>query len=119
MQIHSGYKAITPIQLANALWTLNQGQIDERALRVHLACFALVAVREAAQRYRRKRCERPRECHHYRLGELERLTGLAPATVRRALRQLEHADLVRFAEGEINIRRVCANPRPPVAMPAA
>ena len=105
MQIHSGYKTITPIQLANALWALDQGQIDQRALRVHLACFALVAVREAAQRYRRKRRERPRECHRYRLGELERLTGLAPATVRRALRQLERAELMRFTEGEVTLRR--------------
>jgi hypothetical protein len=101
MRIHSGYKTITPAQLANLIWALNEVQIDLRAARVHLACFALVAVREAAARLRRKQGRKPKEISRYRLNELERLTGLGPANVRRALRELERAGLVSFSESEI------------------
>lgn len=105
MQIHSGYKTITPIQLANAIWALDEGLIDHGGLRVYLAGFAMVAVREAAQRYRRKRREKAREFSRYQLHELERLTGLNGAKVRRALRQLERAGLMAFTEGEVNLHR--------------
>ncbi len=103
--IHSGYKTITPIQLANAVWALNQGLIDQRSVRVYLACFAMVAVREAAARCRRKRRGKPRETSRYRINELERLTGLDAAKVRRALRELERHGLVAFSESEIVITR--------------
>jgi len=80
---------------------LQQEQIDHQAVRVYVACFVLVAVREAAKRSRRRRGERPRELNRYWVNELERLTRLSPRTVRRGLRQLSAAGLVRFAEGEI------------------
>lgn len=103
MLIHSGYKTITPIQLANGLSAFQAGAIDRQGLRVYFACFALVAIREAAIRYRRKRGESIREAKHYRLNELERLTRLDTAQVRRALRRLHGAGLVEFTEGEIII----------------
>lgn len=101
----TGYKTITPIQLANVLWALQQGQISPHAGRVYWAAFVLVAVREAAARTRCQRREKPREFHRYRERELERLTTLDSAAVRRALRGLERAGLVAFAEGEIDLRR--------------
>lgn len=101
----SGYKTITPIQLANVLWALHQRLISKHALRVYWAAFVLVAVREAAARSRCKRREKPREFHQYRQRELERLTELDIADVRRALRELERAGLAIFAEGEITLRR--------------
>ena len=42
----SGYKTITPIQWANVVWALEQEFIDHHAVRVCIACFVLVAVRE-------------------------------------------------------------------------
>ena len=99
----SGYKTITPLQWANIVWALEQGRIDHHAVRVYLACFVLVAVREAARRSRRRRGERPRELSRYRVNELERLTRLSARTVRRTLRHLCGAGLLRFAEGEIAV----------------
>ena len=51
--MRSGYKTLTPIQIANVLAALDAGTIRARDLSVYFACFALVAVREAAGRYRR------------------------------------------------------------------
>ena len=50
--MQSGYKTITPVQLSNALWSLERGAISHRDLRVYLACAAMVAIREAAARHR-------------------------------------------------------------------
>src|SRR5262249_39520656 len=83
-----GYKTVTPIHLANALHALDSQTIDGRALRVFFACLALVAVREAARRYRQTRREKPKPLSRYRLAELQRLTNLAPRALKRALRQL-------------------------------
>jgi hypothetical protein len=105
VQIHSGYKTITAIQWANAIWALNERLIDHRGLRVYLASLSMVAVREAAQRYRRKRREKVRDCSRYQLHELERLTGLDGAKARRALRQLERAGLMTLSEGEVDVCR--------------
>lgn len=103
MQIHSGYKTITPVQLANAFSAQERGDITLHALRVYFACFALVAIREAAQRSRRKRHQKPRELARYRIQELERLTGLSPRATKGALRGLNQTGLVRYQEGEIFI----------------
>ncbi|MCI0538272.1 MAG: hypothetical protein L0Z50_23955 [Verrucomicrobiales bacterium] len=105
MEIASGYKTITPTQFANAVWALHEGMITTHGLRVYLACFALVAIREAAARSRKKRREKPRELCRYREQELARLTGLAPTDIRRALRQLQAAQLVTFCEGQFDITR--------------
>lgn len=99
----SGYKTITPIQWANVVWALEQKHIDHHAVRVYLACFVLVAVREAARRSRCRRGEQPKELSRYRVGELERLTRLSAREVRRSLRHLRAAELLSFTEGEIAI----------------
>jgi hypothetical protein len=96
--MRSGYKTITPTQIAPA--ALDAGQIGVRELRVY-ACFALVAVREAARSYRRRRHETPKESARYRLAEFQELTGLR--TVKPALHQLQRAGLVQYSEGEIII----------------
>jgi len=105
MSIPSGYKTITPMQLANVLTAERAGAIGGCGLRIYFACYALVAIREAAGRQRRQRRKRPREASRYRLSELERLTGLTAPRVRRALRELDRTGLVQFAEGEIVIVR--------------
>lgn len=102
MQEVSGYKTITPLQFANALAAQRSGAIDLSGLRIYFACFALVAIREAAGRRRRKRRETQRGAACYRMKELERLTGLSAARTRRGLRKLDRSGLVRFTEGEIH-----------------
>ena len=104
MEIQSGYKTVTPIQLANLLWALHEQRIDYRSVRVWCACLVLVAVREAASRSRRKRGERAREFSRYRINELERLTEMKAMKVRRALRQLQRCELMTFTEGEVTFR---------------
>ena len=101
--MQSGYKTITPVQLANALSALASGNINHHALRIYFACFALVAIREAAGRSRCKRHQKPRELARYRLRELERLTGLSPRAIKRALCNLTESALVEYQEGEIAI----------------
>lgn len=99
--MRSGYKTLTPTQIANALAALDSGQIGVRDMRVYFACFALVAVREAARRYRQRRRETPKELARYQLSEFQEVTGLR--TIKPALRRLERAGLVTYAEGEIVI----------------
>lgn len=101
--MQSGYKTITPIQWANVIWMLDQAQIDHHAVRVYLACFILVAVREAARRSRCRRGEQHKELSRYGVAELERVTRLSARKVRRALRHLRDTELLSFTEGEIAI----------------
>ncbi len=98
-----GYKTITSIQFTNALWALSREEISLVSLRIYFACLVLVAVREAARRYRKARREKPKELARYRFNELERLTGLSPRAIKRALRQLNGAGLAQYSEGEIVI----------------
>src|SRR5262245_50405749 len=105
MQIPSGYKTITPTQIANAVWALNQGHITAQSLRVYLACFALVAIREAAARSRKKCHKKAYQFSRYQQCELERLTGLGAPAVRRALRLLQRGELLTFAEDQITITK--------------
>jgi hypothetical protein len=76
--MQSGYKTITPIQFANILWLLEEGTLSKRDAQAYFGCFALVAIREAATRYKKRRREKPRDFPRYRLNELVRLTGLPP-----------------------------------------
>ncbi len=97
MYPQGGYKAVTPIQIANALAALDRGAITVRGLRVYLGCFALLAAREAAARVAKP--GRPPAAGRVRFGpdELVRLLGDADtASVRRELRRLERAKLVVF-----------------------
>ena len=83
--MRSGYKTITPTQLANVLAALDVGTVGLRELRVYFACFALVAVREAARRYRRRRREAPKEQARYRLAEFQEITGLRSIVIKSRL----------------------------------
>lgn len=103
MQVSSGYKTITPVQVANALAAESAGHIDQDALRVYFACFVLQAVREAANRKRRARGLKLRDASRFREDEFESVTVLGCARIRRALRRLQQASLVRYSEAEIFI----------------
>ena len=102
--VQSGYKTITPFELANCLQTQQAGQISYRAVRVYFGCVAMVAIREAAARSGKRKgtktCSKP----SYRTSELAGLTGLSERTVNRELRSLERASLVRFAENKITFQ---------------
>jgi hypothetical protein len=97
----SGYKTITPIQFANAIHAQNIKNINARALRVYFACFALVAVREAAKRYRKARRERAKLLSRYHLSELRDVTDLSLATIKTALRELSRAGWPNTGKGKL------------------
>jgi len=101
--MQSGYKTITPIQLANALSVLHRGAMTHDCLRIYLACFTMVAIREAAARHASKRRRPAQTIPRFKWNELERLTALGGAKVRRALRALQRNGLIQFAEHRIEI----------------
>jgi hypothetical protein len=99
--MQSGYKTLTPIEISNALWALDRGKIKVSDLRTYFACFALVAIREAARRSAAKRLKTPKTTPRYRVAELKRLTGLTEAKLHRSLRRLARSNLLAFSESEI------------------
>ena len=99
--MESGYKTITPTELANAIWSLERGGITHHDLRVWLACAVMVATREAAARQRAKSKKPAQPLARYQINELGRLTALPQATVRRSLKALHRAGLLTFAENII------------------
>ena len=99
--MQSGYKTITPVQLSNALWSLERGAISHRDLRVYLACAAMVAIREAAARHRAKIRKAAQPLARYQFNELKRLTGLSLAVIRRSLKTLHRAGLMAFTANEV------------------
>lgn len=101
----SGYKTITPIQFANALSVLERGAVNHESLRVYLACFAMVAVREAAARHTAKRRRASNIMPRYQINELRRLTGLGEPKIKRALKKLRCAELMTFTENQIEIAK--------------
>ena len=98
-----GYKTLTPVQLCNCIAAYREGSITYRALRVYLATFELLAIREAAQRSQRKKGREPRRSS-FRRAELERLTGLSKGSVARELGSLTRAGLVQFGKERITVR---------------
>ena len=102
--VQSGYKTITPFEIANCLHAQQAGQISYRAVRVYFGCVAMVAIREAALRSGKRKGTKPCSKPSYRTGELAGLTGLSERTVKRELRSLERASLVRFAENKITFQ---------------
>jgi hypothetical protein len=101
--LESGYKTITPIQLCNALSALQTGDISFRAFRVYLACFSLVAIRDAAGRVRKKSGRRGDVTPRYRVEELACLTATDEKSVRRDLARLRRASLLTFSEHAITV----------------
>lgn len=101
--MQSGYKTITPIQLANALSVLQRGELPPDGLRVYLACFAMVAIREAAARHASKQRHPSQTIPRFKCNELERLTRLGGPRIRRALQTLQRNKLIQFTENRIEI----------------
>jgi hypothetical protein len=104
--VQSGYKTITAVQLCNAIWALDAKRITFSAFRAYVACFALLAAREAAARSRRKRGGRGDLYACYRLDELRRLLGdRSDRHIRRDLRHLHRAGLLTFEERTITVTK--------------
>jgi hypothetical protein len=101
----SGYKAITGIELLNAISLLRCGEISFRAFRAYLASFSLLAIREAASRVRLKNREKRGLVPRYRISELSRATGASKSETRRDLELLKGKNLLLFSEGEIRIQK--------------
>lgn len=101
----SGYKVIRGTELLNGMWLLQKREISFRAFRVYLACFSLVAIREAASRVRRKSGRDPHIAPAYRISELSRATGAREGEVRYDLRRLKEVGLLNFRAGEITSNR--------------
>jgi len=91
-----GYRLVRVNQLLAGLAAFDAGEITFRALRVYLASFELLAIREAASRARpRGRKPKPQ----FRRSELAAQLGLGPdASVEREVALLKRAGLVSFTE---------------------
>ncbi len=105
MQPKSGYKTITPIELCNVLYLLDEEKLSKRALQVYFACFSLVAIREAAKRSLSKNPKKGVFVPSYRLKELSRATMLSESAIKKELKTLESLELLRFTESEIKISK--------------
>jgi hypothetical protein len=106
VQPKSGYKTITPIELCNVLYLLDEGKLSKKSLQVYFACFSLVAIREAAKRSLSKNPKKGMFVPSYRLKELSRATMLSESAIKKELKTLESLDLLRFAESEIKISKI-------------
>jgi hypothetical protein len=96
-----GYKAITPIKLLNGVGAYNANKVSFKALRVYLACFELVAIREAAKRSSKLKPKKG-EMVCYKKDELIRLTGgLTLRSITKSLRELENASVMEFRRDRI------------------
>lgn len=101
MCIFGGYKTQTVIQIANLLSAFDAEKVSSRQLRIYLACLVITAAREAAKRSRPSAKRRREVTPKYLTKELSRLTGCPITRVKRELRALEEAKLVRFSQSEI------------------
>ena len=105
MYIKSGYKTITPIQISNALFLLENKTLSKGALQIYFACFSLVAIREAANRAQKQRSKKGRIIPSYRLKELSKATGLPLRAIKKELSNLKSLGLLTFSESEILITK--------------
>lgn len=113
MQPKSGYKAVTPIILLNAVAAYNAGLISFRALRVYAAVLHLLAIRDAAGRRRARAGRRPLPGVLYRLTEIEPLVGSKGPLIRRDLSALRKAGLIRGGSRDLSV----ADEPLPLALP--
>lgn len=98
-QKQDGYRLVRANQLLAALAAFDAGEITFRALRVYLASFELLAIRETADR---SRIGRGKRRARFRRAELSVRIGLAPeVSVGRELALLKRAGLLAFSEGAI------------------
>jgi Mn-dependent DtxR family transcriptional regulator len=101
--MQSGYKTLTPIQLSNIFFCDEEGHFSRQEVQVYFGCCTLVAIREAAKRYKEGRGETPKQIARYRLLELSRLTEISESGVKRALRRLEQKGILTYTQEEIFI----------------
>ncbi len=98
-----GYKAITPIKLLNGVIAYRDKKISFKSLRVYLASFELVAIREAAKRTSKLKNKKERELVCFKRSELLRLTqGLTSRSLGKAIKELKNAELMQFSEKNIS-----------------
>ena len=100
----SGYKTISGLQFLNAIALLSRREISFRAFRVYLACFSLVAIREAASRVRKISGKTDALIPTFKISELSRLTKASKGEVRWDLKLLSKASLLTFGQSEIAIQ---------------
>lgn len=105
MCVKSGYKTVTPIELANCLAALERKEISLRAVRVFFAGLAMVAVREAASRSAKRKGRRVSPTPRFLVSELVALTGLSKAVVKGELRRLKRFSIIQFTESAIETKR--------------
>ncbi len=106
----SGYEVVSANQLTNIVWAVNSKAVSGRAARVYFGCFVMIASRLAASRLRRIRGESKLVTNHYRIDELQAITGLTAAVVKRGVRELAAAKLLSFSRHEISISKSCIQP---------
>lgn len=104
MHVQSGYKTVTPTQVACLVGAVQRGELSYRAVRVYFACLELVAIREAARRASGVRHKRPHDVPRYRVAEIGALTGLTVRAVRRELRALDVRGVLNYSESCIATR---------------
>ncbi len=101
MCVQDGFRLVRANQLLAALAAFNTGEISFRALRLYLACHESLAIREAADRSRRRGQKAQRR---FQRSELAVRIGLEPgASVSRELSLLQKAGLVAFSESSITV----------------
>lgn len=104
MRVPGGYQTLSPIQICNGLAAVSQGLISYGAFRAYIATFEVKARREAADRIRKRNSDPRAATPEYGLCELQRLTGASnEASVRRAVRAIERAGLIRFRKHALTI----------------
>jgi hypothetical protein len=101
--IQGGYKTVTPVQIANCLGAYDRDEISYRSVRVFFACLSLVAIREAAKRVAKSKGRKSSERVCYRTAEIARLTSLPEREVKKALRSLTKAHVLKWSESAIEI----------------
>lgn len=105
MCIQSGYKTVTPIEIANCLSALARKEISLRGVRVFFGCLAMVAVREAAVRSAARKGRKPCSEVRYQVSELCKLTGLSESAIKGELRSLKRLSILSFSEVKVEIAK--------------
>jgi hypothetical protein len=96
--VQSGYKTVTPIEIANCLQAHLRDELSWRGVRVFFACLAMVAVREAAARSRKRKGRKPCSAPRFQASELCRLTELSESAVKKEVRRLRKLEIITFTE---------------------
>ena len=114
MCVKSGYKTVTPIQIANCLAAHEREELPLRGVRVFFACHAMVAVREAATRSAKRKGRKPSLTPRFLVSELCNLTGLSQSAVKGELKRLRRLSLIAFGETEINSNKALIDAATPM-----